>query len=52
MQLQNKMPENSRNNVFTRKQTTNTVPYNIFRAFEVGTKVQLVFLRSKHNTKG
>ena len=43
MQLQVKMLENSRNKVITSKQTTKKPPSNIFRAFEVGTKVRLMF---------
>ena len=35
--------KSSKNNVFTSKQTTNKVPSNIFRGFEVGTKVRLMF---------
>ena len=42
MQLQIKMPENSTNYLFRRKQTTNKVPASIFRAFQVGTKVRLM----------
>ena len=34
MQLQVEMPENGRNNVFTKKKTTNKVPSDIFRGFE------------------
>ena len=40
MQLQLKMPENCRNNVFTSKQTTNKAPSTIFRGLQVGTKVR------------
>ena len=43
MQLQVKMPEKSRNNVFLRQQTRKKVPPNIFRLFEARTKVQLMF---------
>ena len=52
MQLRVKMPQNSRNNIFTSRKTTNKVPSNIFRALKVGTKVRLVFSRPKNNTKG
>ena len=37
------MPENDRNNFFTRKQTRNKAPSNIFRRLDVGTKVRFVF---------
>ena len=52
MQLRVKIPQNSRNNIFTSRRTTNKVPSNIFRALKVGTKVRLVFSRPKNNTKG
>ena len=52
MQLRVKMPQNSRNNIYTSRKTTNKVPSNIFRSLEVGTNVQLVFSRPKNNTKG
>ena len=42
MQLQVKMPQNSRNNVFRSKQTTSSVPPNIFKGFEVRAKVRLM----------
>ena len=43
MQIEVKIPENSRSNIFTSKETKNKVPSTIFRGFEVGTKVQPVF---------
>ena len=43
MQLPVKRPENSRNNVFTRKQTTNKVSFDIFTGLQLGTKVRFVF---------
>ena len=43
-QLQVNLQENSRNNVFRRKQTTNKVLHKIFRGFEVINKVRLIFL--------
>ena len=43
------MNENSRNNIFTSKQTKNKVPSNIFRAFQVGTKVWSMFCKAKVN---
>ena len=52
MQLQVKMPQKSRNNVFRRKQTTNKAPSKIFRGFEVGKKVRVVFPKPKNKTKG
>ena len=42
MQLQVQMLENSRNKVITSKQTTKKFPSNIFKGFEVGTKVRLM----------
>ena len=50
MQLQVKKPQ--KNNVFTRKQTTNKAPSKMFRGFEVGKKVRVVFPKPKNNTKG
>ena len=52
MQLQVKNPQNSRNNVFRRKQTTNNAPTKIFRGFDVGKKVREVFPNPKNKTKG
>ena len=43
MELQVKIPENSRYNFFTNKETTNKVPSNIFVGFEVQTMVWFVF---------
>ena len=43
MQLQVKMVVNSRTSVSTSKQTTNNAQSNVFRGFEVGTKVRLMF---------
>ena len=51
MQLRVKMPQNSRNSIFTSRKTTNKVPSNIFRALEVARNVLLVFSRPKNNTK-
>ena len=45
------MPGNSRNKIFTSINTINKVPFNIFRALKVGTKVRLVFSRPKNKTK-
>ena len=47
MQLQVKMPENSRNNVSTSKQTTNKAQSNIFRGLEVGTKGTVGVLKAE-----
>ena len=52
MQLQVKMPKTSRNNVFRRQQTTKKAPSKIFRDFEVGEKVRVVFPKTKNKTKG
>ena len=52
IQIQVKMPQNSRNNVFRGKQTTNKVPSNIFRGFELRTKVQLMFWGPNNSMKG
>ena len=52
MQLQVKMPQTSRNKVFGRKQTTNKEPSKIFRGFEVGKKVHVVFPKPNKKTKG
>ena len=51
MQLQVKMHEKKRNNVFASKQTTNKALSNIFRGFEVGTKVRLMLSRPNHKTQ-
>ena len=51
LQLRVKTPQNSRNNIFIRRKTTNKVPSNMFRALEVGTKVRLVFTRPKNKNK-
>ena len=47
MQLQPKMPQKSRNNVFRRKQTTNKMPPKIFRVFEVAKKGVRGFSKAK-----
>ena len=52
MALQVKMPKKSRNNVFITKQTTNKGPSKIFRGFEVGKKVRVVFPKPNKKTKG
>ena len=52
MQLQVKISENGRNNVFTSKETTKNGPSIIFRGFKVKTKVRFIFSRPKSNTKG
>ena len=52
MQLQVKMLQNSRNNVFRSKQTTNNLPPNIFRCFEVRAKVRLMFSGPNDSLKG
>ena len=52
MQLEVKMPQKSRNNVFRTKETTNKAPSKIFRGFEVGEKVCVVFPKPKNKTKG
>ena len=51
MQLQVKMPQNSSNNGFRRKQTTNKVPANIFRCFKLRTSAQLMFRTPNHSMK-
>ena len=51
MQLKIKMPQNSRNKAFERKQTTNKEASKIFRGFAVGKKVRVVFPKPKNNTK-
>ena len=52
MQLQVKKAQKSRNNVFRPKQTTNKMSCKIFRGFEVGKKVCVVFPKPKNKTKG
>ena len=52
MQLQVKMLENSRNKVFTSKQTTNKVPSNIFRGLEEMKMVRGMFGSQNHSIKG
>ena len=52
MQLQVKMPQKCRSNVFRSRQKPNKAPSNIFRGVEVGTSVRFIFTRPKHNTKG
>ena len=51
MQLQVKMPQNSSNNGFRRKQTTNKVPANVFRCSELRTSAQLMFRMPNHSMK-
>ena len=51
-QLQVKMRQKTRNNVFRRKLNTNKAPSKIFRGFEVGKKVRVVFQKPKKKTKG
>ena len=43
MYLQVKMPEIKRKNVFKGKQTRNKIPSNIFRDFQDGKIVELMF---------
>ena len=52
MQLQVKNAQKSRNNVFRKKQTTNKAPYKIFRGFEVGKMMRVVFPNQKNKIKG
>ena len=52
MQLQVKKPQTSRSNVFKRKQTTIKAPSQVFKRFEVGKKVGVVFPKPKNKTKG
>ena len=52
MQLQVRMPQKSRYKVFRRKHTTNKTGSKIFRSFEVGKKVRVVFSKPKNKTKG
>ena len=52
MQLHVKMPQNSRNNAFSSKQTTNKVLPNIFRCFEIRIRVWLMFWTANHSMKG
>ena len=49
MQIEVKIPENSRNNIFTSKQTKNKLPSNTFTGFKVGTKVWSMFCKAKVN---
>ena len=51
MQLQVKMPQNSRNKLFKSKQTTNKVLSEIFRGLEVRRKLRLMFRTTKNNMK-
>ena len=51
-ELQVKMRQKRRNNVFRRKLTTNKAPSKIFRGFEVGKKGSVVFPKLKNKTKG
>ena len=43
MQLRVKIPQNSTNNIFTSRKTTNNVQSNIFRPLKVETKVGWCF---------
>ena len=52
MQLPVTNTKKRRNNVFRRKQITNKAPSKIFRGFEVGKKVRVVFPKPKNKTKG
>ena len=45
------MSQNRRNNVLRSKQRRNNVPPNIFRGFELRTRVGLMFRRSNHSMK-
>ena len=51
MELQVKNAQKSRNNVFTRKQTTNKASCKTFRDFELGKKVCVVFQKPKNKAK-
>ena len=51
MQLQVEMPQKNRNKVLTKKQTTNKAPSKMFRGFEVGKKVRVVFQKPKNKAK-
>ena len=51
MQLQVKKPQKRTNKVFRRKQTTNKAASKIFRSFEVGKKVRVIFPKSKKKIK-
>ena len=51
MQLQVKKPQKRRNKVFRRKQTTNKAASRIFRSFEAGKKLRVVFRKPKKKTK-
>ena len=46
------MPQKSQNKVFGRKQKRNKEPSKIFRGFEVGKNVGVVFAKPKNKTKG
>ena len=46
------MPQKRRNKVFGMKQTTNKAHSKIFRGFEVGKNVRVVFAKPKNKTKG
>ena len=52
MPLQVKMAQKSRNNVFIGKETTNKAPSKIFRVFEIGKKVRVIFPKPKNKAKG
>ena len=52
MQLQVEMPQKNRTNVFIRKQTTKKAPSKMFRGFEVGKKLRVVFPKPKNKAKG
>ena len=51
MQLQVKMLQKSRNNVFRLKQTTNKAPSKIFRGFEVAKKGACGFSKDKEQNQ-
>ena len=51
MQLRVKMPQNSINNIFTSRRTTNKAPSKIFRGFEVGKKVRVFFQSQRTKSK-
>ena len=46
-----KVPENGRKNIFRKYQTTNKVPRNMFRKFEVRKKMQFLYRRPKNSMK-
>ena len=52
MQLEVKKPQKGRNKAFRRKQTRTKAPSKIFRGFEVGKKVRMVFPKTNNKTKG